>query len=268
MRKNKIISLCGSALILLLAACQPIDDRDVLESSTSIDEINLIATQTTEGGNLIELKMDTPGITGYWDYNLGKAMTDRVEIIYPIPGTSTFTYVGTLGAEFFEKTIEVQIDQLDHKLDQDWYDLVSEETVAGKTWVFAGGPVQDDGLWWYMSPGNDPAQWETMWWNPAAIGECCPPADAGGRMHFDLDGAANFTYYSGSDATPQVYSFVLNVGNQTLQINDGGNILGSGEPYGNPDGLYTIISLTEDELILYVPNNAGGTGWTWVFKSV
>lgn len=266
MKKNKIISLYGSALILLLAACQPIEDSDVLESSTSIDEVNLVATQATEGGNLIELKMDTPGITGYWDYNLGKAMTDRVEFVYPIPGTNTFTYVGTLGAEFFEKTIEVEIDVLDHELDQDWYDLVSGETAVGKTWMFAGGPESDGGNWWYMSPGNDPAQWETIWWN--AAGECCPPVDAAGRMHFDLDGAANFTYYSGPNAEAQVYSFVLDVANQTLQINDGGNILGFEEPYGNPNGLYNIISLTEDELILYVPNNAGGTGWTWVFKSV
>lgn len=267
MKKNEIISLCGSALILLLAACQPIEDRDVLESSTSLDEIKLVATQATEGGNLIELKMDTPGITGYWDYNLGKATTDRVEITYPIPGNNTFTYVGTLGAEFFEKTIEVQIDVLDHRLDQDWYDLVSEETVAGKTWVFAGGPEADGAQWWFMAPPADPSQALNPWWN--AAGECCPPVDASGRMHFDLDGAANFTYYSGPNAEAQVGTYVLDVGKQTLQINGGVNILGAEEPRGNPEGLYTVISLTENELILYRPNNAGGdNGWTWVFKSV
>lgn len=267
MKINKIISLCGSALILLFVACQPIDDRDVLESGTSVDQIKLTSTQATEGGNLIELKMETPGITGYWDFNLGKALTNQYEFIHPIPGTNTFTYVGTLGDEFFEKTIEVQIDVLDHELDQDWYDLVSEETVAGKTWVFDGGPDSDGKQWWFMSPPDDPSQALNPWWN--AAGECCPPADAAGRMHFDLDGAANFTYYSGPDAAPVVYSFVLDVTKQTLQINDGGNILGFDEPYGNPDGLYTIISLTQDELILYRPNDAGGeNGWTWVFKSV
>lgn len=83
-------------------------------------------------------------------------------------------------------------------------------------------------------------------------------------MTFDLDGAANFTYYAQPDATPEVASFVLDPAKQTLKI-DGGNILGGAEQ-GNPDGLYTIVSLTEDELILYVPNNAGGTGWVWVFK--
>src|SRR5690606_35913802 len=92
MKKYRIISLFGSALIMLLAACQPIDDREVLESKLDIDDIKLSATQATEGGNLIEFKMETPGITGYWDFNLGKALTNRFELVYPIPGTSTFTY--------------------------------------------------------------------------------------------------------------------------------------------------------------------------------
>ncbi|MDG3583453.1 hypothetical protein [Galbibacter pacificus] len=261
MKINKIIGLCGSTLLLLFSACQPIDDREVLENTTDIDGVKLVATQATEGGNLVELSMETPGITGYWDYNLGKALTDKVEFVYPIPGTSTFTYTGTLGGEFFSKTIDVQIDELDHPLDQDWYDLVSEETSEGKTWVFAGGPAADGGKWWYMSPPDDPSQWETAWWN--AAGDCCPPVDAAGKMHFDLDGAANYTYYSKPGATPQEGSFVLDVANQTLQVN-GQNILGAEQ--GNPEGLYTIISLTEDELILYLSNNAGGTGWTWVFK--
>ena len=84
-------------------------------------------------------------------------------------------------------------------------------------------------------------------------------------MKFDLDGGANFTYYSGPDSTPQSGNFVLDVANQTLKINNA-NILGAEEPRGNPDGLYTIISLTEDEMVLYVANNGGGTGWTWIFR--
>ena len=146
-------------------------------------------------------------------------------------------------------------------MDQDWYDLVSEETSVGKTWVFAGGPGADGGKWWYMSPPDDPASWETAWWN--AAGDCCPPGDAAGKMHFDLNSGANYTYYVDASGDGEQGGFVLDVENQTLQIK-GLNILGAEQ--GNPDGLYTIISLTEDELILYLANNAGGTGWTWVFK--
>lgn len=259
--KTKVMGWLMATFLLVTMGCAPIEDRDYLINSIDVAGVELIATQSTPGGNLIELQMMTPGVTGYWNYNLGNAYTDRVEFIYPIPGTATFTFVGTLGSEFFSKSIDVQIDQLDHPLDPDWIDLVSEQTELGKTWVFAGGPGADGGKWWFMSPPNDPGAWETAWWN--AAGDCCPPVDAAGKMKFDLDGAANFSYYTSADAEPQVGSFVLDVANQTLKI-DNGNILGAEQ--GNPDGLYSIIRLTEDEMILYLANNAGGTGWTWVFR--
>lgn len=93
-------------------------------------------------------------------------------------------------------------------------------------------------------------------------GDCCPPVDAAGKMKFDLDGGNNFTYYTDENAEGQSGRFILNVAKQQLEILDA-NILGAEN--GNPDGVYEIVSLTEDELILYYPN-AGDTGWTWVFK--
>ena len=267
--KTRLTVIYSSLLLLLLVvtACEPIVDEQELKNSTNVDGVELIATQSTPGGNLITLEMVTPGITGYWDYNLGKALTNKVEIIYPIPGNNTFTFVGTLGAEFFEKTIDVQIDQLDTPLDEDWYDLVSDDTAAGKTWVFDGGPSPDGKLWWYMSPPGDPGSWASVWWN--AAGDCCPPADAAGKMTFDLDGGANFTRYADASGTPTNNgSFVLDIANRTLLI-DGANILGAGtegECGYTPSAVFTIISLTEDELILYTPSAAGcGTGWTWRF---
>src|SRR5690606_37777322 len=103
-------------------ACEPEVDEMHLEKNTNVEGVELVATQSTTSGlkgNRITLEMATPGITGHWNYNLGKALTDRTTFVYPIPGTSTFTYVGTLGGEFFTKTVEVQIDTLDHRLDQD-----------------------------------------------------------------------------------------------------------------------------------------------------
>jgi hypothetical protein len=209
--------------------------------------------------------MVTPGISGYWNYNLGKALTNEITFVYPIPGTSTFTYKGTLGAEFFEKTIDVTIDQLDNPLDQDWYDLVSENTSAGKTWVLNGGPSPDGGFWWFMSPpDNKDGAW-TVWWN--AGGDCCPPSDAAGKMKFDLNGAANYTYNNGNGAEVQ-RSFVLDVTNQVLQVNDA-PLLGGVDGRGSSTGIYQIVSLTEDEMVLYTPRSpdgAGFTGWTYIFK--
>jgi hypothetical protein len=72
---------------------------------------------------------------------------------------NTFTFIGTLDHNFFSKTIDVQIDKLDTPLDQDWYDLVSTNTTAGKTWVFdgTGGMINYGGL---CLPKQLMAQWE------------------------------------------------------------------------------------------------------------
>lgn len=264
MKITNKITLLFVAITLLFSACDPIVEREVLENSTTVEGVELVATQNESNGNLIELSMNTPGVTGYWDYNLGQAYTNKVEIVYPIPGTSTFTFVGTLGAEFFEKTIDVTIDVLDTPLEQDWYDLVSENTSEGKTWEFAG-EGGDGGFWWFMSPPDNPDGYMTAWWN--AGGTCCPPGDAAGQMTFDLDEAANYTHTAEPGGEETTGSFVLDVENQTLTIS-GARLLGGTDDYRNPDGVYQIISLTEDELILYTPNNAGGTGWTWIFRPV
>ncbi|PID71226.1 MAG: hypothetical protein CR985_00870 [Flavobacteriales bacterium] len=261
MKINTIFySLITLFIVVILSSCDPIVDEQHLVNTTDSAGVELKATQSTPGGNLIELQMVTPGITGYWDYNIGRSYSDKAKFVYPIPGTSTFTYTGTLGGEFFEKTIDVQIDVLDTPLDQDWYDLVSDDTSTGKTWVFNGGPDADGGKWWYMT---DPNNWEGLWWN--AAGDCCPPFDAAGTMKFDLNGSANFTYKSGPDADPVIGSFVLDVTNQILKIKDA-NILGAVDCGANPSGEYKIISLTEDEMILFISNGGCDTGWVWVFK--
>jgi len=259
MKKIKyILNLFLAGLVLTFTACNPIEDDAELMNSTTVEDVILTATSSTPGGNEITLKMETPGVNGTWNYNTGVALSNEVTFIYPIFGTSTFTFTGTLGAEFFEKTVDFTVEKIDHAVPEEW-SLLAGETSDGKTWVFAG-EAGDGELWWAMVA---PYNWEEVWWN--AGGTCCPPVDVNGKMHFDLNGAANYEYYADAGATPAKAAFALDVDSQTLQIN-GGNILGSEEPRGNPDSIYTIISLTEDELVLYTDTNNGGTGWLWVFK--
>jgi hypothetical protein len=260
MKINKIIYFLLASFMLVFSACDPIVDENHLKDSTDVAGVELVATQSTPGGNKVTLKMTTPGITGYWDYGLDKALTDEVTFVYPIPGKTTFTYVGSLGSQFFTKTIDVQIDQLDTKLDQDYYDLVSDNTTAGKTWVFDG--TQGSGrFWWFMSPNGSADSAMTAWWN---AGDCCAPSDATGKMHFDLNGAANYYHYETPDATPKKGSYKLDIKNKQLTIINS-TMLGSAA--GNKDGVYTIVSLTEDKMVLYLNNSETyGTGWTFVFK--
>lgn len=261
MKNFKIMYLLLASFMLIFSACDPIVEEEHLSDTTDVAGVKLVATQSTPGGNEITLSMVSPGISGYWDYKLDKALTNEIKFIYPIPGKTTFTYVGTLGSQFFTKTIDVQIDKLDHALNQDYYDLVSNNTAAGKTWVFNG--VKDDNtLWWFMSPPGNPDGAMGAWWN--AGGTCCPPSDWDGKMHFDLDKAANYNHYETKTASPTKGFFKLDVKNQKLTI-IGSKMLGSAA--GNKDGVYQIIELTETKMVLYLSNSETyGTGWTFVFK--
>lgn len=259
MKKNKIIYPIIASLMLVFSACEPIVDEEHLSNSTNVEGVKLVATQSTPGGNEITIEMVSPGITGYWDYNLDLALTNKIKFIYPIPGKATFTYTGTLGSEFFTKTIDVQVDKLDHPLDQDYYDLVGTDTTKGKTWVFDNTGAGS--FWWFMSPPGSKDGAMSAWWN---AGDCCGPSDANGKMHFDLDKGANFTHYETLTATGTKGGFKLDVKNQKLKV-IGAKMLGYAA--GNKDGVYEIVTLTENKMVLYLSNNeANGTGWTFVFR--
>jgi hypothetical protein len=268
MKLYKGISLIVGALTLLIAACEPIEKRDVLSNSFDPNNIQLQVVQSTVGGNELSIQMNTPGIAGYWDFVIDKKFSDRVDVIYPIPGTSTFTFYVTTpyienndisSTSYISKSVDVTITQLDHALPEAYYKLVGTN-LEGKTWVFDG--VAGDGrLWWYMS---DPGNWAGLWWN--AAGECCPPGDATGKMVFDLDGGANYTYYASPTADPVTGStWGFNADYTKLTIKGSSNILGSMDGGGN-NKVFQIKEFTADRLTLFVPDAAWATGWVWVFK--
>ncbi|MBK3518799.1 hypothetical protein [Carboxylicivirga marina] len=268
MKISKILGLITMAILLVFSACEPIEDRDVLKNSFDPSNIDLAVVQATNGGNKLSIQMNTEGVTGYWDYILDKKYTDRVEVVFPFTGTHEFTYYATTPympnndpseTEYVSKTVSVEITQLDEPLPQAYYDLVGED-LAGKTWVFDGGPTPDGRLWWFMSDPTNP--WG-IWWN--AGGDCCPPADAAGKMVFDLDGGPNYTYYADAAGAPVTGStFKFNGDYSKITIEGAANLLGSMEGGGN-GGVFDIVEFTADKMVLHVPNAAWSTGWTWVF---
>ncbi len=275
MKFKNIYAIFLMAIVLMFSSCDPIEDRDMLANSFDPEDIELQVVQATDGGNKLSLQMKTEGVTGYWDYIIDKKYSDRVEVVFPFTGTHTFTYHVTTPympnndpgtTEYVEKEVSVEIKQLDEALPDAYYKLVGED-LAGKTWVFDGGPEPDGRLWYFMSENDNPAGHMSPWWN--AAGDCCPPPDAAGRMVFDLDGGANYTYYSGPDAEPVHGTFAFNEDYTTITLS-GANILGhiaqDGNQNGTDDGKYSIMTLANDKLVIYNPLSAGyNTGWTWVF---
>lgn len=262
MKNIKIIYPIIASLMLLFSACEPIVEQQHLENTTDINGVELKATNTTSGGNEIKLELLTPGISGHWNYIIGKALTDRATVIFPVMGTFNFVYRGTLGAELFEKKVSVTIDKLDHPVPAEWGALLGTNAVAGKTWVF-DGVKNDNKLWWFMSAPGNPDGAMGAWWN--AGGTCCPPSDWAGKMSFDLNGNANYTHYETATSTGTKGLFTLDVPGKRLIISGDAKMLGSAA--GNKDGVYSIVTLTPDKMVLYLSNSETyGTGWTFVFK--
>lgn len=264
--KTKIYSLLIATVALLFVACESIEVRDELANTTTGEAVELTVEHKADGGNEFTLSMNTPGVTGYWDVNIGLTKSDEATVIYPIIGTSSFKFVGTTGAEFFEKTIDVTVSKITTDLDPKIMSLVGDDFAAGKTWVLAtdrpagmapydGGPAA---MYSFMTADYD---WLEFWWN---AGDCCPPVDVNAEMNFNFAGAANYTYTNGTDV--KTGSFSIDTENDLLTIT-GADLVGAyGAPGNVPDtknGVYQLKKISDTEMILY---QVHGTGWNWIFK--
>lgn len=267
MKNFKILYFVLASFMLVFSACEPIIEELQMTDTTNVDGVQLVVTQSPAGGNKVTLNMVTPGITGYWDYGTGKALTNEVTLVWPIAGKQTFTYVGKLGLTFFTKTVDVQIDRIDTPLDPMYYNLASNNTIKGKDWVF-DGVTGDNREWFFMSAPNNVKNAMSVWWNAGGVGLVDGPADINGKMHFDFNGNSNYDYYANKTGTPIKTNFILDIPNKRMTFLGGqakGGVLG-GER-GSKDRVYNIITLTATKLVLYDSQNDGdGTGWTFVFK--
>ncbi len=252
-----------AALALLAVACSPIESDRELSNSFDKDNIVLQAYQTNSGSNEITLRMESEGVTGYWDYTIGTKYSDECTFIFPYTGTHTFTYYvttpyiinGDVGnTEYVSVSIDVEVTTMDTALNDAYYALVGDD-LGGKTWVFDTGAA----WYWTMVAGYNCYE---MWWNPA--GDWVFPSDLEGKMYFNVAGGANYDYYSSADAAPVSGNFVFNSSYTTLSFpTAGADILGS----NGGSTTYEILELTEDTLVLYSSYvSVYGTGWFWSFK--
>lgn len=273
---KNIATLIAAGAMMFLNGCETIEDREILENSYEPDKIELEVIQTAGGkGNGITLKMNTPGVIGYWDFLMDKKYTDEVYVVFPIPGKHTFTYTVATpyikggdpsNREMITKSIDVTIEELDQPLPQAYYNLVGE-SLEGKSWVFDRASTN----WWYMSSNDGNAY--SVWWNAS---ECCAPSDQGGKMLFELNSekGAGYTYYTDAAGAPtKVGNFKFNSTFDKFYVGGGVNILGAEGTAGVNDcakslgslGEFKIVELTADKLVLYIQDAACTSGWTWVF---
>ncbi len=266
---NNLLALFVVGLLLFATACDPIEKRDELNSLIAVNDLELnVIYVGGEGNNRMVIEMNSPGVTGYWDWNFGKSLTNRDSITYMATGISYLKFYGSTGDTQFVDSIQIDITKMDYPLPDTWAFLVGVDPIAGKTWVLATDRPEkmapyDNGPEALFSFMSAPYNWLELWWN--AGGTCCPPVDVNAEMTFDLaNGSTNYTYLN-EDATTNG-TFSLKPSDETLQI-IGADLVGA---YGAPgqiadtqDGLYQLKVISETEMILY---QVHGTGWTWIFK--
>ncbi len=255
------------ALIFLLSACSTIEDRDTLSNSFDKDNVELEVIQE-DGGNKLTLKVKTKGITGFWDYIIDKKYSDQVDVIFPFTGEHTFTFNSTTpyigeslsDLSYISTEIKVKIDKLDTRLPDAYYHLIGEN-LEGKTWVF-DGELGDNRVWWAMANPGDP---NVIWWNAAGMNQGSP-TDLTGRMTFDVNGGANYTYYASEDAAAVTGgTFAFNASYTEITINGDAHLLGATANAASAPRTLQILELTDTTLKLFSPS-VGETGWVWAFK--
>ncbi len=258
--KNTILLLFAGAVLFSLA-CDPIENREELGVKLSPDQIDATVTATTSGGNQLILKNSTPGVSGTWDYGIGKSFNQDETIVFPLLGNHTFVFFATTAGGVVQKPIDVTINKIDHAIDANWTNLAGT-TLEGKTWVYADDNPDGQG-YCYMVANYD---LEEFWWFPY---EEDPSPDFGAEMTFDLNGGTNYTYTSPSGSKSSGATFTLDIPKMTLQFT-GANIPDYNEENCNPvqtaTGFYTIIKLTEDELFLWQFQDNDDYDWIWRFK--
>lgn len=279
--KTKFLSLLAVAFGLMMASCEPTEHRNVLENTFNPEDIEFTVEQSAGGtGNAITLTMDTPGVMGYWDYNIGTTLGPKTSFTYPMTGEATFTFVVTnkyinedKTTEYIKKSVTLNIAEIDTRPAQQFYDIAGDD-LKGKTWVFAG-TVGDKGKWWRQSPPNAPAKYMNFWgFNPG--GDCAPedypnadlPDDLMGEMEFNFDGGANLLNYATAGGEARPNTFVLSPDFTMLTTSGETSILGGKwDAKGLYPTEYYVTKLTATELHIYNGKHCNGNGWTWIFKA-
>ncbi len=262
---------------IFFASCEPADMEIPELGEKSTGDFTITASSVDGTYNFDFAATGQNAFMYNWDFNNGFTNQGASTSSYfPFKNTYTVacTISGKAGSIKVEKTIT--IDVTDPKISQ--RPIIKELTAtgAGQTWVYATDYPGTAFLDWMTFPAycfmtdalddDSGIAWTKPWWNP--YGDEATP-DATGEMAFDLNGGYNFTGVDGNQG-----SFILDAEKMTIQFKDA-NILDWDEGNCDPDvtatGIYQIISITDNELILWQNQTTKNPddfdyGWTWIFK--
>ncbi|HYX06583.1 MAG TPA: hypothetical protein VE912_07595 [Bacteroidales bacterium] len=246
---KKIIFLLISVSILF-ASCETIENREMLGSVLSKDEIDIQVIQEPAGSNTIVLKNNTPGIIPYWDWGTGWSNKNEAEVYIPFAGDYTveFTAFCDGGTVTVNRDFSVASND-DSYFDSDpaWKGLTGGG--SGKTWVWAldhpSGYIAGNGPTDCLFPA---------WWVMTPDGLNIPDA-LNYEFYMDLNGAANFELKNVVDGSVQKGVFTvddpLKIGDVNYSVIE---VLGGPHIPWFSGTKYHLTNLTDDELSVHLYN--------------
>ena len=276
MKKTLIFSMLAATL--MLAACDPTENRDVLSGAITADALNISATPLLVGGkksNSVELNSDGVGVLTSWNYGNGVTTSTKTTVQLVLKGANQIVFTGlNHDGTTITKTLTVQIDTL-IGVPPEWGMLCG---AGAKSWVW--DDTDPTSVW-----GNGGYKGNTSpgWWkvaladmNGQTTGE-----GAGAEMVFSVSGSS--LTKKKSDGTSVKGTFTFDLTAKTLDDNGvvwargklttkGVTVLSGKAPNGGnaPVYAYDILKLDDAKMALAWPEpgqGSWGTAWFWMFKA-
>ena len=274
--KNKIgIFVIVMVAAMAFASCEPIEKRLEMKGAVTmadVDNLVKVNQEVRNGKKSNFFQFDTGGLQALttFQHDLGVVTGSTGKFIqcflFPGPAKVTLNVLNPDGTALPPKTFDFTVEEAFDVAPQ--WDMLTAS--SSKTWVFAGA-LGDGKVWYAMAdPGS---KWDeyykdpdciAIWWNAGS--DCCPPSDVNGRMVFEAKGLA-VSIYDSPSATAKKGTFAFSPDFKEITFT-GTNAIGSFESDkgGNTHGVYKVVNLTSNDLYLFTPSSAAGTGWVWRFK--
>jgi len=244
--KSVIFSLMG--LMMLLAACNTIEDRDSAGSIVTKEQLKIAVIQTTAGSNSVILQNKTAGVIMFWDWGTGTSHKDIDTIYVPFKGTVKLKYTAFCGGGTITDSTTFTVAAMDNAYfdkDPTWKGLTGGG--SGKTWVWA---LDVPGK---MIAGNGPENCTApAWWTiTAADGNVSGTLQ--NEITMDLNGAANFSLKANDGSVKKGFFKMIAPFEKGGVKYPGIQVLnGTKFPWPAPaDGKYHITKLTADEMSVH-----------------
>ena len=275
MNKTLIYSMLAASL--LMVACDPAEDRDVLSGAITADQLNITATpQVVDGknSNYIDLNSDGVGTLTSWFYGNGTTTSTKTTVQVVLAGQREIVFTGlNHDGTYITKTLTVQVDTLIN-VAPEWGILCG---TGEKNWVW------DNTLSAVWGNGGYLGNTSPGWWTVALadIDGQAKGEGAGAKMTFAVDGSGLTKIKSDGSSTKGSFVFDMSA----ITKDDGGAVWAKGKlttknvtvlcgkspNEGNgPVYSYDILKLDDQKMVLSYPEpGAGswGTAWFWMFRA-